>query len=54
MLLTDIPPASAGVPQIEVTFKIDANSIMTVSALDKGTNKKASVTITNSNKLSTD
>lgn len=45
--LSDIPPASKGVPQFEVTFKIDENSIMTVTAVDKGTNKKASLTITN-------
>jgi heat shock protein 5 len=45
--LTDIPPASKGVPQFEVTFKIDENSIMTVTATDKGTNKKESITITN-------
>jgi heat shock protein 5 len=45
--LTDIPPAGKGVPQFEVTFKIDENSIMTVTAVDKGTNKKESITITN-------
>jgi heat shock protein 5 len=45
--LTDIPPAGKGVPQIEVTFKIDENSIMKVTATDKGTNKKESITITN-------
>jgi len=45
--LTDIPPASKGVPQFEVTFKIDENSILVVTAEDKGTNKKESITITN-------
>jgi len=45
--LTDIPPAGKGVPQFEVTFKIDENSILTVTAIDKGTNKKESITITN-------
>jgi len=45
--LSDIPPASKGVPQFEVTFKIDENSIMHVTAVDKGTNKKESITITN-------
>jgi len=45
--LTDIPPASKGVPQFEVTFKIDENSILTVTAVDKGTSKKESITITN-------
>lgn len=42
-----IPPAPKGVPQIEVTFEIDENSIMTVSAQDKGTGKKETITITN-------
>lgn len=45
--LNGIPPAKRGVPQIEVTFEIDANGIMSVSALDKGTNKKEGITITN-------
>ena len=45
--MTDIPPASKGVPQFEVTFKIDENSILVVTAEDKGTNKKESITITN-------
>ncbi|KAJ9075479.1 ATPase with role in protein import into the ER [Entomophthora muscae] len=45
--LTDIPPAPRGVPQIEVTFEIDANGIMKVSASDKGTGKSESITITN-------
>jgi Hsp70 protein len=42
---TDIPPAPRGVPQIEVTFDIDANSILNVSAEDKSTGKKNKVTI---------
>lgn len=37
--LTGIPPAARGVPQIEVTFEIDENSILSVTAIDKGTNK---------------
>merc|ERR1712195_371808 len=45
--LTGIPPAPKGVPQIEVTFEIDENSIMTVSANDKGTGKKETITVTN-------
>ena len=45
--LTNIPPAPRGVPQIEVTFEIDANGILRVSALDKGTGKSNSITITN-------
>ncbi|KAF9932496.1 ATPase with role in protein import into the ER [Linnemannia zychae] len=45
--LTNIPPAPRGVPQIEVTFEIDANGILRVSASDKGTGKTESVTITN-------
>ncbi len=45
--LTNIPPAPRGVPQIEVTFEIDANGIMKVSAADKGTGKTESITITN-------
>jgi len=45
--LTGIPPAPKGVPQIEVTFEIDENSILTVSANDKGTGKKEVITITN-------
>ena len=42
-----IPPAPRGVPQIEVTFDIDANGILNVSAEDKATNKKNKITITN-------
>merc|ERR1711935_179189 len=45
--LNGIPPAPKGVPQIEVTFEVDENSIMTVSASDKGTGKKEQITITN-------
>jgi molecular chaperone DnaK len=50
--LTDIPPAPRGLPQIEVTFDIDANGILNVSAKDKATNKEQSITISASNKLS--
>lgn len=45
--LSGIPPAPRGVPQIEVTFEIDANGILKVSAADKGTGKSESITITN-------
>ncbi|KAK4990340.1 ATPase with role in protein import into the ER [Elasticomyces elasticus] len=45
--LTGIPPAPRGVPQIEVSFTLDANGILTVSAGDKGTGKTESITITN-------
>jgi len=45
--LTNIPPAPRGVPQIEVTFEIDANGILNVGAEDKGTGKKEKITITN-------
>lgn len=45
--LTGIPPAARGVPQVEVTFEIDSNGILQVSAKDKGTNKENSITITN-------
>ena len=45
--LTGIPPAARGVPQIEVTFEIDANGILRVSAVDKGTGNSESITITN-------
>merc|ERR1712085_33443 len=44
--LTGIPPAPRGVPQIEVTFEVDANGILQVSAEDKGTGKKEQITIT--------
>ncbi|MGB4613143.1 MAG: molecular chaperone DnaK [Erysipelotrichaceae bacterium] len=50
--LSGIAPARRGVPQIEVTFDIDVNGIVHVSALDKGTNKKQSITISNSSGLS--
>ncbi|QQK75813.1 molecular chaperone DnaK [Salicibibacter cibarius] len=52
--LTDIPAAPRGVPQIEVTFDIDANGIVNVRAKDKGTNKEQSITITSSSGLSED
>jgi heat shock protein 5 len=45
--LDGIPPAARGVPQIEVSFEVDANSIMQVSARDKSTNKEEKITITN-------
>jgi molecular chaperone DnaK len=50
--LTDIPPAPRGVPQIEVTFDIDANGIVNVSAKDLGTGKEQKITITTSSGLS--
>lgn len=50
--LTDIPPAPRGVPQIEVTFDIDANGIMNISAKDKGTGKEQSIKIEASSGLS--
>ncbi len=50
--LSGIAPARRGVPQIEVTFDIDVNGIVHVSALDKGTNQKQSITISNSSGLS--
>lgn len=52
--LTGIAPARRGVPQIEVTFDIDANGIVHVSAKDKGTGKEQSITIQNSSGLSDD
>lgn len=45
--LTGIPPAPRGIPQVEVTFEIDVNGILRVSAEDKGTGKKEKITITN-------
>jgi len=51
-ILDGIPPAPRGVPQIEVTFDIDANGILNVSAVDKATNKKQAITITASTALS--
>ncbi len=50
--LDGIPPAQRGVPQIEVTFDIDANGILTVSAKDKGTGKEQSISITGASTLS--
>ena len=50
--LENIPPSQRGIPQIEVTFDIDANSILNVSAKDKGTNKEQKVTIKDSGGLS--
>ena len=50
--LSGIAPAPRGIPQIEVTFDIDANGIVKVSALDKGTGKEANITITASTNLS--
>ena len=52
--LSDIPPARRGVPQIEVTFDIDANGIVNVKAKDLGTNKEQKITITSSTNLSDD
>ena len=52
--LTGIPPAPRGIPQIEVTFDIDANGIVNVSAKDLGTNKEQKITITASTNLSED
>ncbi|MGC6434209.1 MAG: molecular chaperone DnaK [Crocinitomicaceae bacterium] len=52
--LTDIPPAQRGVPQIEVTFDVDANGIMNISAMDKGTGKKQSIKIEASSGLSSE
>ncbi len=51
-MLNDIPPAPRGVPQIEVTFNIDSNGIVNVSATDKGTGKSQKITITSSSGLS--
>ncbi len=52
--LTGIPPAPRGIPQIEVTFDIDANGILNVSAKDKATNQERKVTITHSSGLAKD
>ena len=52
--LSGIPPAPRGVPQIEVTFDLDANGILKVTAIDKGTSKQADITITGSSTLSED
>jgi molecular chaperone DnaK len=51
-ILSGIPPAPRGVPQVEVTFDIDANGILNVKAIDKATNKEQSITITASSGLS--
>ncbi len=51
-ILDGIPPAPRGVPQIEVTFDIDSNGILSVSAKDKGTNKEQKITIQNATNLS--
>lgn len=53
-ILSDIPPAPRGIPQIEVSFDIDANGIVNVSALDKGTGKSQKITITSSSGLTDD
>ena len=53
-ILDGIPNAPRGVPQIEVTFDIDANGILNVKALDKGTNKVQHITITGSSNISND
>jgi molecular chaperone DnaK len=52
--LTDLPPAPRGMPQIEVTFDIDANGIVNVHAKDLGTGKEQSMTITGGTKLADD
>jgi molecular chaperone DnaK len=52
--LDGIPPAPRGMPQIEVTFDIDANGILHVSATDKGTGKEQKISITNASGLSED
>ena len=53
-MLDGIPPAPRGIPQVEVTFDIDANGIISVSAKDKGTGKEQKITISSSTKLSED
>ncbi|XP_038897254.1 stromal 70 kDa heat shock-related protein, chloroplastic-like [Benincasa hispida] len=53
-LLDGIPPAPRGVPQIEVKFDIDANGILSVAAIDKGTGKKQDITITGASTLPSD
>ena len=52
--LVDLPPAPRGVPQVEVTFDIDANGIVNVAAKDRATNKEQSITITGQSSLSKD
>ena len=51
-LLNEIPPAPRGVPQIEVSFEIDVNGILKVSAQDKGTGREQTIRITNTGGLS--
>ena len=46
-MLDGIPPAPRGIPQIEITYDVDANGILNITAVDKGTNKKSNLTITN-------
>ena len=53
-ILDGIPPAPRGIPQVEVTFDIDANGILTVKAKDKATNKEQHITIQGSSNLSKD
>src|SRR6185437_13402569 len=53
-VLDGIPPAPRGVPQVEVTFNIDANGILNVTAKDKGTSKEQSITIQGSGNLNKD
>ncbi|WP_195572666.1 molecular chaperone DnaK [Paenibacillus sp. 1001270B_150601_E10] len=53
-ILSDIPPAPRGLPQIEVSFDIDANGIVKVSAMDKGTGKSQNITITSNSGLTDD
>lgn len=53
-VLSDIPPAPRGIPQIEVTFDIDANGIVNVSAKDKGTGREQKITIQSSSGMSKD
>ena len=50
--LTDIPPSPRGIPQIEVTFDIDANGIIDVKAVDKGTGKQQNIKIESGSSLS--
>src|SRR5690348_14883143 len=52
--LSDIPPAPRGMPQIEVSFNVDVNGILTVSAKDKGTGKEAKITVQNAGGLNKD
>ena len=54
LILTDIPPAARGTPQIEVSFDLDANGILNVAAKDKNTGKEQSIVIKASSGLSDD